>query len=162
MLYNAIMKPHFEYGALIWHQNKETFLQKMLKIQKRTIRAIMNAPYNSHTTKHFADLKIVKCVDIFTIEAVKFVKNMELGNIPHIIAENFQKQDHRSRGAEHYGLKMTKSTLLNQIIKIWNENANDLFKYSTPKMTATKLKEKIFSTYVQDCNKQACYACRTK
>ena len=156
------MKPHLEYGALIWHQNKGTFLNKMLKIQKRTVRAIMNVSYNAHTSKHFANLKVIKSVDVFAIEVIKFVKNMELGNIPQIITNNFQTQDNRSRGAASFGLKMTTSLLLNNTIKIWNENSNSLFSCSTPNMAVRNMKEKIFSSYDFQCNKRACYACKTK
>ena len=52
-LYTSLIQSHLEYGVIIWSTCNSTSLQPLIRMQKKAIRIISNAPYNSHTEKLF-------------------------------------------------------------------------------------------------------------
>ena len=56
-----------------WDSTYQTYMQKLEIIQKKAIRCIYNAPYNSQTASLFNDSKILKLNDVHELELGKFV-----------------------------------------------------------------------------------------
>ena len=48
-LYNSLILPYLSYGLIVWG----TQCGKLFKLQERSVKLIMNAKYNSHTTPNF-------------------------------------------------------------------------------------------------------------
>ena len=50
-LYDALIQPHLSYGIIAWGNSDP--IHKTNQLQKRALRVIHNAPYNSHTDPKF-------------------------------------------------------------------------------------------------------------
>eukprot|EP00732_Lithocolla_globosa_P006233 Lithocolla_globosa_v1_NODE_7089_length_992_cov_64.610874.p1 type:complete len:229 gc:universal NODE_7089_length_992_cov_64.610874:246-932(+) len=67
-LYYAFVYPHLIYCIEIWGNNIHTltYLNPLLILQKKIVRIISFADYNSHTLPLFKKLKIMHIFDIYT------------------------------------------------------------------------------------------------
>jgi len=95
MIYYSLIYPHLLYGVPIWGNADNVYIDSLLKLQKKAVRTISNNNNNIHTifklpgnpdiiwlidsfekqpsSPIFNKLKILKIVDIFNIETLKFV-----------------------------------------------------------------------------------------
>ena len=71
--------------------------------QKKAIRAINLAKYNSHTSLLFKNCKILQLKDMFKLCCLKFYYNIENGSIPFYFSTNFVSEinalEPRTQGA---------------------------------------------------------------
>ena len=72
-LYNALFMSFLQYGITVWGQTHKLYLDPVIKLQKRAIRAISFQPYLSHTLPIFKDLKILRLCEIFELRLLTFV-----------------------------------------------------------------------------------------
>ena len=77
-IYNALITPHLNFGILAWGFS----LNKILKLQKKAIRAIACAKYNAHTSALFKTFKILKVDDIFRKQCLTFYFKFCNGTLP--------------------------------------------------------------------------------
>lgn len=81
-IYHTLIHPYLTYGILAWghtinNNNNKTFLK-----QKRAIRVINNAPYNSHTEPLFHSSHILKLKDVYELHALLFMIKFEKNQLP--------------------------------------------------------------------------------
>ena len=77
MLYNTLVHSYLNNGILVWGFAPD----RLIVLQKKAVRAVMCANYNSHTEPIFKELKIVKVEDLLILRCLKFYywyKNNEL------------------------------------------------------------------------------------
>ena len=72
-LYFALVHPYLTYGILAWGNAGSVALHKTFMLQKRAIRAISKAAYNSHTDPIFKRLNILKVEDLYEYEVALFM-----------------------------------------------------------------------------------------
>ena len=63
-LYFALVHSHYSYGLLTWGNPSKSALQRSIILQKRAVRVINNARYNSHTDPLFKASGILKLNDL--------------------------------------------------------------------------------------------------
>ena len=78
-LYFALIHPHLSYGITACGNASLAILKRTNILQKRAIRTICRAKYNSHTEPLFKQLNILKLTNLYEYEATilmfKFVHN---------------------------------------------------------------------------------------
>ena len=52
-IYNSLILPYLFYGLVAWGQAAKSHLQKIIVLQKRTVRLINFAPFRSHAVPFF-------------------------------------------------------------------------------------------------------------
>ena len=72
-LYFSLIHPHLIYGLLAWGSANNTLIRKTVTIQKRALRTIHNARYNSHTDPLFKQSGIIKVSDQYQLEVMLFM-----------------------------------------------------------------------------------------
>ena len=82
-VYYAIFYSQLIYGCNIWGLTTDENLQKIEVLQKKCVRILKFAPFNSHTNHLFIDLKFLKVKDIINVHQLKlvydyFTKNMAI------------------------------------------------------------------------------------
>ena len=65
-LYYALIHSHLIYGIQIWGGAANKYVNEIVLIQKKAIRIICNAKYNSHTEPLFKNKKILPFHDLFS------------------------------------------------------------------------------------------------
>ena len=67
-IYNSLVQSHLTYGMLLWGRK----CNEIFTLQKKAIRAVTNAGFNSHTSALFKGLNILKFPDLCTLQEYKF------------------------------------------------------------------------------------------
>ena len=73
MLYNALVYPYLSYGVLLWGSTYQTYLNKIVIMQKKVLRITVHAPYNAYTHDIFQQLRILKFQDIYNLYLGKYM-----------------------------------------------------------------------------------------
>ena len=71
-LYFSLIHPHLSYGILVWGNTTQSALRQTILLQKRAIRVINNAKYNSHTDPLFRKSRVLKLTDLLEYQAGLF------------------------------------------------------------------------------------------
>ena len=81
-LYYALIQPHLQYGILAWGNARSSALQKTVTLQKRAIRTINRAHYNSHTEPLFKKTNILKVAYMYEYQVVLFMHDYKNHKLP--------------------------------------------------------------------------------
>ena len=75
LMYDSLVLSHLQFGITCWGFE----LERIFRLQKRTLRIMTNSKYNAHTNPIFKSLKMLKVKDIFDVQCLKlwykFVNN---------------------------------------------------------------------------------------
>ena len=96
-LYFAMIHPHLVYGILAWGNANKTELNRTILLQKRAIRLINRASYNSHTEPLFKISNILKLNDLYKYEVILFMHSYVMGTLPQSFSNIF-KYNHEGQG----------------------------------------------------------------
>ena len=95
-LYFALIHPHLSYGITAWGNAFQVTLKRTTILQKRAIRTICRANYNSHTEPLFKKLNIMKLKEQYEYEAAilmyKFVHNKLPLSFKHTFKFHYEVQ----------------------------------------------------------------------
>ena len=82
-LYFALIHPHLSYGITAWGNADKNIIKQVISMQKRAIRIIHNAPYNSHTDPKFKKSRILRLNDLFEYQSLLFISDYLTNNLPN-------------------------------------------------------------------------------
>ena len=81
-VYYATFFSHLTYGCNIWGLTSEENIKKIEVLQKKCVRIINFAPFNSHTNDLFIDLELVKVRDLIAMSQLKLVYDFLNNRLP--------------------------------------------------------------------------------
>ena len=163
-IYAAMFKPHIEYSIVTWGLSKNKGINKVIKNQKKSIRMIENANYNSHTDPLFSKLGILKFEDILTTNVCEFVAKFFKKELPKSFDNIFKSL--RTNRAANLLINIPKTKQLENFPavafpKIWNSQKKDVRLPQSLKTMKKKLKNLALSRYKTfKCEKSKCYSCK--
>ena len=73
MLYSSLILPYLNYGILAWGNTHNSLLDKISKLQKKSLRTISNTPPRSHTDPLFLKYRILKVKDLYSFQLGQFM-----------------------------------------------------------------------------------------
>jgi len=82
-LYTALIHPHISYGILAWGNVNKNTLKPLEILQKRAIRTINRAHFNSHTEPLFKSSAVLKVSDQYIFQVTMFMYDYTHGNFPN-------------------------------------------------------------------------------
>ena len=82
-LYTALIHPHISYGILAWGNVNKNTLKPLEILQKRAIRTINRAHFNSHTEPLFKSSAVLKVSDQYIFQVTMFMYDYTHGNLPN-------------------------------------------------------------------------------
>ena len=86
-LYYALIQPYFNYAMETWFNINDYSSNKLITLQKKSLRAIFNTPYNAHTKQLFKNSQIIKLKDLFEFKIVLYMfKTLNLKNDPDLLS----------------------------------------------------------------------------
>ena len=155
-LYNTLVLPHLTYCCMLWGNGFKTHLHKLFLTQKRAIRSVCNAHFNSHTNRLFLDCKILKICDLVLLYTYIFMYNYHSNSLPNIFNNLFSTNasyhsyfTRHSADLHHYfpKTKITQNSLRCRGIKLWNELNNDIKQSKSVNRFKKLLKSEMFCQY---------------
>ena len=174
-IYQSLMEPHLNYGILSWGKAPKKCLKRLKIIQKKAVRVINKARYNSHTNALFKKSNILKFDDILRINCAKLIFKKNRGQLPTFHSrqllnnQEYLQSDRITRQAKDiYVLphpnQISKQTLNFVVGTNWNNLPNEIKDMVTSNMTyrtfVKQTKKILLLTYNTACNIQNCYICR--
>ena len=72
VFYCTLVLPYLNYGILIWGDTCKSYLDKLIKLQKRDIRIVSNSHNRGHTGPSFAKYNVLTVTDMHTLELSTF------------------------------------------------------------------------------------------
>ena len=103
MLYNAIIKPILEYCCTVWGNCSKENLIRLLRIQKRCARLILDAKFFDNSVKLFTKLGWLPIDDIIRSRKLDLLHKISFGHCP----DYFIPYIHYLKDTHSYNTKAT-------------------------------------------------------
>ena len=85
----TLIYPHLIYGNIVWANDCQSRLDKVLKIQKKVLRIITLSPYTASSKLLFQNLKILNIHEINNMQIILFMFNCKSNKLPDHYSELF-------------------------------------------------------------------------
>ena len=72
-LYNALILPYTDYCNIVWATHPSTLLDKLYRIQRKSVRILTNSDRKAHAAPLFQQVGILKVYDINKLQISCFV-----------------------------------------------------------------------------------------
>ena len=171
-LYYALIHPHITYGILAWGNARSSLKNKMFLLQKRALRYIHNATYNSHTDPLFKNSEILKLDDIYEQQTVLFMYDYINHRLPISFNHMFKLKSemvtgYNTRTTEYFHIPLSKTQFLDAMPiihfpKIGNKWYDLISKSPSRSLFKNLIKNRFLSLYCIDvlCTNPRCIDCR--
>ena len=132
-------------------------LNKLVIIQKKIIRLIVNAEYSEHTPPLFQSLKLLKLRDMYTLEIAKFMYKCVIRDIPEPLSNIYtvtnRVHGHDTRQNEHFRpsisrLKSSTQSVLYKGPVIWNSIPSEIIETNNLQSFSYKIRISLLNNYV--------------
>ena len=87
LYYDAVLKPSFLYGSIVWSSTSKANLDSILRLKKRAARVILNAPFNSRSMDLFNTLNWIPIYRESHINQCALIYMRLKGNTPNYLNE---------------------------------------------------------------------------
>ena len=162
-IYNALIKPHYEYCCLIWIPSlTQKQLSKIITLQKQALRIIYQANRMSHSNALFLKSNIVRFDLLFKKNVIEIFHKKYLGLLPNLLKNKIENIE-SSKNPRTLNLKIPhcykKGDLFFELIDTWNNLPHDI-KDPPINLLSSKRRIKSFiqSEYKQ-CHQKNCKSC---
>ena len=104
-------------------------INKLFKLQKRNIRYVVGAKYNSQTKAIFKDLNLLKLNDMIELELAKFSFNFRLKKLPlsvmnlfksNLEIHNYETRQKRDLRTGKHKTQLYNKSFLCECSKVWS------------------------------------------
>ena len=89
MVYNSLFLPYLSYCNLVWASSSLSKLKKIITLQKKAIRNIVNADYIAHTKPFFKSLNLLNLNNIYKFQILIFMYKSSKKLLPSIFDDYF-------------------------------------------------------------------------
>ena len=169
IIYNTLLAPHISYGITVWGSSPISHLKRLIILQKKALRHVTKAKYNSHSEPIFKSLNYLKLTDIYKVSCCKLAHKKKLNKLHEYHADkiifNYEKESVRTRQAFDITVSRKKNNTLNhclneKISAVWNELPNEFKNLTVSEHTFGKtLKKHYIKQYNDSCLIEECYVC---
>ena len=172
-IYRSLIESHLNYSNLAWGSSIKKATDRLVILQKKAVRLIVKAKYNSHTEPIFRSLKILKLTDLIRLNAIKLGWKAFNKKLPQYYAErlpiieeiNTTTRETRQKN-DFYIFPYTRTieqTSINHSVGVpWNTLSNKLKnkRLLTYKTFQSHVKELIIAEYTFTCDDRDCHCQR--
>ena len=151
-LYYALVHSHLSYAIVAWGNADRTITRKTMTLQKRAIRSINKASYNSHTEPLFSRSQILKLEDLYQYQSILFMYDYANKHLPTSFNSMFPynrdiQTTHLTRQSDLLAIPRSLSNFsrklpLHQFPIIWNKWVN----LSTETKSRNQFKRRVKSS----------------
>ena len=171
-IYNELIEPHITYAITAWGKLTSSSYKRLIVLQKRAIRTINKAKYNSHTEPLFKLSQLLKVNDHYKLKCCilcfKKLKNIlpQHHNVQLLTRSEYLPTDRNTRQQCDIYIHSVRTELEKRLLNYsvgttWNsmpDNIKSLVSFS--QATFSKhLKSYFLLQYSITCSVQNCYIC---
>ena len=172
MLYRALIESRILYCLSIYGGASQSYLGKIITLQKKAVRVVLGAPYNSHALPLFGKIKALQFADLYKYNLLKIGNRFvyPFKDTPKGFLECFQVQPKTcTRAGQKTNLlippcknKTMEKLCTYQVPYIYNSLNNTPkkhFKQSIPQAFFDNCIDN-YNNFI--CHRNNCYACKQK
>ncbi len=163
LIYNGLVRPHLEYGICVWGSAKGTKMSTLVTLQKKAIRAISDAKYNSHSTPLFSKLGILKINHLLQVNACKLVEKVIRKEVPEELATLFSLI-RLTRQTRHSVKPQVETNAregpLSELAKLWNLEERKMAGASVKTYKRALIRDYMWQYKTYTCYTRNCYSCQ--
>ena len=89
LIHNSIFHCHLLYAIQIWSCSKSGPINEIFKMQKKAIRIVASASYNSHTEPLFKRLQVLPLPDLISYKKIQFMQRFKQKFLPSSFEETW-------------------------------------------------------------------------
>jgi hypothetical protein len=128
-LYYTFAYPYFIYCIHVWGNTCVTYIDKLIKIQKKLIRIVTRSSYLAPTALLFQNNKLLRIPDIYKYMTGIFMYKYASQDLPHVFNNMFvlnqTTHSHYTRQHLHYSLPLYRTSIFKKSVRyqgvlIWN------------------------------------------
>ena len=129
-LYYAFVHPFLDYGNIVWGTAPKTIINKILLMQKKVVRIILNCNRTDHAAPLLKRFRILNVFEINTFQTACFMYRIEHKSVPPVFLEMFcHNRDVHNYFTRHYDdfyvsfsrTNVRKHTIAVHGTKVWNK-----------------------------------------
>ena len=170
-LYHSFFESHLKYAAVTYFDKlNKTQIEILNKLQKKAIRLVFNAKMRCHTGKLLKLAEITPINRVYKCETLKFVfkyrNELTKKEQPPALREIFCHEitNRKTRQSKnkiniHVRKEYKKDQVAYSLIKVWNDEKNDLKNSGNLWSLKHQFKETIRNE-ITDCQVKKCYQCK--
>ena len=169
-IYHSLFESHLNFGSIIWGCTQPHIIRKIVTLQKKAVRHIMNKKIDSHTNILFKELSLLNIHDLISFNQSLFIrkyKNLQLpDSFTNIYPSVEDGQVARRTRHDDYNLAYQQPIKKQyfffpsiRCIDTFNALDIEIKSISEIKQFRLKLLSHFFSRYDSDCDKENCYSC---
>jgi len=162
-IYNSLIACHLNYGILLWGKQ----IDQITKLQKKSMRLILNQKYNAHTEPIFKQLRLQKVSDIRIMQEVIFFYKFVKKSLPSFFSTDFIEISttstrrvllHLPRFRHEYFRQSLRYTISSTINSTPSSIIDKCFTHSLSSLK-NYIKNSQITQYSAVCNLEHCYVC---
>ena len=128
-LYYSFLYSYLDYGIIAWGNTYQSYLDSIIKIQKRAVRTISSASRCAHTEPIFKELVLLPLRKIYTLNVSVFMHKYHLRVLPDVFLSMFVRNSAvhayhtRQSDLSHvpsWRLEIVCRSIRVQSVRIWN------------------------------------------
>ena len=131
-IYQILIKPHFDYYAMMWRNCNRTLKEKLQELQNRAAGVITGNNYDVPSETILSKLVWKPLEEKREIQTMSYMSNLLKRNCPEIISKMFTLENN-----ETYNLRSNNNMLM--LWKIKTNAIKRIFSYSAAKIRSTHL-----------------------
>ena len=173
IIFNSLLMSHILYGISVWGGSPRKCLERLIVLQKKAIRHVFNAKYNSHTNPLFYQSRCLQLTDAYKLQCSKMGHKRKMNTLPayHASRLKFNHELRLNNTRQDDCIALIKPNSLLKInsfnLKVgnaWNNIPDDIkaklnFKKRSEKRFASKIKSYFLKSYDKPCSVSNCYIC---
>ena len=134
-LYHALIQPYILYAIESWFGCSSYLRNRIIILQKKSIRCVFNLNYNDHTSSYFDSARIMTVSQLYELSVLLHIHKTINGNFDNIMSSRLRPlsdaHDFPTRSSQNLIIPMHRSSkfeksILYTGIKLWNELSLDL------------------------------------
>ena len=128
-VYYSLIHPHIDYGLIVWGRTTKKYLNNIIVLQKKAIRAINRLPYNDHTNDYFLNMRVLKVRDLYEMQIARYFYKLHNARLSTSLKQilTFQRPVFHSYNTRKNTTQYAPSKQLKRIgIPIWDNIPNEI------------------------------------
>ena len=156
-IYYSLIYPYFTYCNIIWGSAANVHLERLVNLQKKSVRIVCKTNYRNHTAPLFNNLKLLQVKDIYELNCIRFIYQCYNSNKYCYFREKL-KRNRDFHGYETRNrdllrpldgrLHQFKNSFMDNGLRLWNSLPNMTKDAPTFDMFKTRTKSLILNNYL--------------
>ena len=156
ILYNSLIQPYLDYGTLLWGASGKSIIKPLQMSQKKAIRLVCNANYNSPTKELLRQKNCLSLDDIYNFQICKFMYDYNKGSLPRglsgIFSYNHDVHAHNTRHRNDPFITSRRSVFASKSLlhlgpKLWHAIPSNIKESNSASHFSKKLKKYYIHKY---------------